>query len=83
MSGILIAKPQVASCYYRTYGMQVVSMDIDEELIRKVIREQGRAALWIGVTFGFVLGAIAGHAIRAHVATDNVTVVTFDKGVET
>jgi len=53
-------------------------MDIDEEQVRKIIRERGRAALWIGVAFGVVLGAIAGYAIGVYVATDNVTVIGFD-----
>ena len=58
-------------------------MEIDEELVSRIVAEKTRAAFSIGVVMGLLLGAIAGYAIGVYTATDNVTVITWDKGIET
>ena len=58
-------------------------MEIDEELVLRIVAEKTRAAFSIGVVMGLLLGAIAGYAIGVYTATDNVTVITWDKGIET
>lgn len=59
------------------------NMEIDEDLVGRIVRQKTRASFWIGVVAGLLLGAIAGYAIGVYVATDNVTVITYDKGIET
>ena len=58
-------------------------MEIDEELVRRIVAEKTRASLWIGLATGLAVGAIAGYAIGVYTATDNATVITWDKGIQT
>jgi len=57
-------------------------MEIDEQMVRRILTEKTRASFLIGAVTGLLLGAIAGYAIGVYTATDNVTVITLDEGIE-
>ena len=44
--------------------------------------DKTRASFWIGLVTGLMIGAIAGYAIGVYAATENVTVITLDEGIE-
>ena len=57
-------------------------MEIDEQMVRRIVTEKTRASFWIGLVTGLIIGAIAGYAIGVYAATENVTVITLDEGIE-